>query len=149
MPLQVTLLDQQVRKMLAGIRGRSKRPPVKLWRMIQVHSQAESQAMFLKLSRGGTHRGVRWDDFSPNYIGQKRPSGQRVDSSSKLLRDTGFLSQSVARELEVTDGGRSVSLTTPVLYAGYQQAMRPFSFFIKDDAEDYARMAAQIIVEGR
>lgn len=147
--LQVTLNDREIRAMLAGIRRRTRRPPVRLWRRIQAHSQAKSAEIFDRLERGGTHRGVTWADFSENYLGQKRPSGKRVDASSKLLRDTGFLSQSVARELEVVDRGRSVTLTTPVLYAGYQQALRPYSFFIEEDAREYARMAARIIIDNR
>ena len=57
--------------------------------------------------------------------------------------------QSVAREMRVIDGGDAVELTTPVPYAGYQQAMRPFSFFTQDDATTYAGYAADVIIDGQ
>jgi len=39
-----------------------------------------------------------WEGFSENY--KMRPSGQPLDSSSKLLRDTGLLSQSITFKVE-------------------------------------------------
>ena len=148
--MQVTIHDQDTRRMLTQLMKRMRRPPSAFWRKIQAHHQVKANEMFERLGRGGAHRGVTWKGFAAvTLLKYRRPSGQRYDSSSRLLQDTGHLRQSVARELRVIDRGKAATFTTPVQYASYQQAHRPFSFFTENDANVYAQYAANVIIEGR
>lgn len=143
--------------------------PVRLWERIWRDQQAQAQMMFVRLPRGGTHRGEYWPPFAPQYTrktdgvtvpaeggvsridgegvvkGRKRPSGQRIDATSNLMRDTGDLSRSAASVRSIRDRRRTLRITTPLDYAAPQQAMRPFMFFTQEDLRRYVAWVEQEI----
>ncbi len=167
--IKITVDDRDARRTVAHIEGVAK-APVELFRRIHAHQQSVSGLMFRHLKHGGTRRGVTWDWYKDQYVrktdgvtvpaeggvprvdgtglvqGKKRSPDARIDARSNLLRDTGVLANAVASVRRIRRGGRTLELITPLKYAGYQQAMRPFSFFTDEDVRLYARWAAEEIV---
>lgn len=125
--------------------------PVKLFKRIQRHQQAESGLMFRRLAKGGTARGVTWPWFSDAYV--RRPSGQPVTPASNLLRDTGAMAAGVSAILQVFSD--RMELHTPISHARYHQAQepkpdrtyRPFAFFTDADTRLYAQWAAEELLD--
>jgi hypothetical protein len=111
---------------------------------------------FRKLRRGGTFRSATWADFAPQYtrktdgvtvpawggvarihgggkvLGRKRNSGKRVTERSALMADRGRLRNSALTSVKMSKN--SMRIDTPVAYAKYQNAMRPFQYF--EDPQD-------------
>ena len=143
--------------------------PVRLWERIWRHQQSQAQLMFVRLPRGGTHRGVYWPPFAPQYTrktdgvtvpaeggvaridgegvvqGRLRPSGARIDASANMVRDTGELARSAASVRSIRDRRRTLRITTPKDYAAPQQAMRPHLFFARQDLQLYTQWVEQEI----
>lgn len=167
--IKITVDDKDARRAILHIKDTSE-TPIKLWKRVHAHQQSVSGLMFRHLKHGGTHRGVSWAWYKAQYVrktdgvtvpaeggvdrldgtgqvqGRLRPSGARIDAQSNLLRDTGLLANAVASVRRIREGGRTLELITPVKYAGYQQARRPFTFFTDADVRLYAQWAAQEIV---
>lgn len=75
--------------------------------------------------------------------GKLRPSGKRVTAASNLMRDTGVMAKAAAAVRKILYGGAGVEMETPVGYARKQQELRPFSFFIQEDATQYVTWASE------
>lgn len=161
--LSIEIEDEGLRQRFKLIADRSKHP-VGLYTRIHAHQRAESGLMFRQLRRGGSRRGVHWSWFSPQYTrrdgtvvpaqggiakvrgkgmvkGRRRPSRQRVTATSSLMRDRGILANAVATVRRIRSD--RVEIATPVTWALWQQAMRPFSFFTRDDLQLYKGWAAE------
>lgn len=105
---------------------------------------------FRNLRRGGNYRGVEWRWFAPQYRrkdgtvipaeggvpkmrgdgvvkGRLRHSGTRVRSSSSLAADSSRLRNAALTSVSMTEN--RLVMDTPIEYAKYQHAMRPFQFF--------------------
>lgn len=119
----------------------------------QAYMREQTVQMFERNARGGTHRGVTWKPFKPQYtrktdgvvvpawggvpklrgggmvLGRLRPSGKRLTSTSNLMRDIGAMFQRAGMALRWEDGGKTIVMATPKSYAPKQQKMRPFSFY--------------------
>lgn len=160
--------DEGLRQRLKLVADRSAHP-VGLYTRIHAHQRAESGLMFRQLRKGGSRRGVYWPWFSPQYFrqtdkvlvpaqggvrklrgkgmvkGRLRPSRQRVTASSNLMRDRGILANAVATVRRIK--ADRVEIATPVTWAVWQQAMRPFSFFTRDDLRLYKGWAAEELLK--
>lgn len=121
----------------------------------QAYMLRRTALTFRNLKRGGSFRGVSWRWFAPQYTrsdgtvvpaeggipkvrgtglvkGRLRHSGTRVRSSSSLVADSSRLRNAALTDVRITD--TTLVMDTPIDYAKYQQAMRPFQFF--DDPAD-------------
>ena len=118
---------------------------------------------------GGSHRGVSWDAFSPQYVRKDgtevpawggvprvdgkgmvkprvRPSGQPVTPASMLMQDTGRLRQRAATDIvQITP--TLLVFGTNLDYAAQQQQLRPFLFVTDEDADRLADIVAKKIEE--
>ena len=161
--------QKKLQKRIKKIIQTSERP-IALFKRIWRDQQAQSAMMFRRLAHGGTYRGVRWRWFSDQYTrktdgavvpaeggvprlrgdgvvqGRLRPSGQRIDGGSNLLRDTGLLRTAVASAYRIRGRGRILEIITPLRYAAPQQARRPFTFFTRGDATRYSRWAGEELI---
>lgn len=148
-------------------------PVFRAWHAYMV---AETDMMFEKAGgpgsavRGGEYRGVKWSPFSPQYIradgtvipawggvpkvrgkgrvkARKRPSGKPVTPASLLMQDTGRLRQRAATEVvEITPA--TLTFGTRLVYAPYQDALRPFLFVTDEDADILAEMVGDFLSGG-
>jgi len=119
---------------------------------------------------GGSHRGVEWKPFSPQYIRadgtvvpawggvpkvrgagfvkpRMRPSGQPVTPSSLLIQDTGRLRQRAATEI-VRITPTTLVFGTALEYAAYQDRLRPFLFATEEDIDYLAKLILDELEEG-
>lgn len=167
MGLKIIIDDAAFRNLRMGLTADLKdaRPVL---RKFHVHMLMRTGQTFRALRRGGTYRGVTWDQWADQYTrktdgvtvpawggvakvrgkgtvqGRKRPSRKRVTPSSSLLRDTGRLAAAAGLTARFDRGGQSLHMiTTNVEYGPQQQERRPFLFFAPDDAE----AAEQILLE--
>lgn len=166
--LFIEIEDEGLRQRLKLVADRSAHP-VGLYTRIHAHQRAESGLMFRQLRKGGSRRGVYWPWFANQYTrrtdgvtvpaqggvrklrgkglvkGRLRPSRQRVTASSSLMRDRGILANAVATVRRIL--GDRVEIATPATWAIWQQAMRPFSFFTRDDLQLYKGWAAEELLK--
>lgn len=165
--LFIEIEDEGLRQRLQLVARRSAHP-VGLYTRIHAHQRAESGLMFRQLRKGGSRRGVYWPWFSPQYTrqdgtvvpaqggiakvrgkgmvkGRRRPSGRRVTAASNLMRDRGILATAVASVRRIQ--GDRVEIATPVTWALWQQTLRPFSFFTRDDLRLYKQWAAEELLK--
>ena len=118
-----------------------------------------TQLTFSKLGKRGnsaTFRETLWPWFAPQYTrkdgtivpaeggiakirgtgivkGRLRHSGTRVTGRSMIVQDRGTEKQGALARFKI--GKDYLIAQTPVKYAKYQQAMRPFAFMITEDVE--------------
>ena len=114
---------------------------------------------FSKLGKRGNSTAFRetlWNWFAPQYTrkdgtvvpaeggiakvrgsgavkGRLRHSGTRVTSRSMMMRDRRTLEQSALSRFRI--GNDYLIAQTPIKYAKYQQAKRPFAFMVNEDVE--------------
>lgn len=120
--------------------------------------------------RGGTHRGITWDGFKPQYTrkdgtvipawggvkkvrgrgrvkGRKRPSGTRITRRSSLMQDTGTMRSRAALVIKQNQHKTEMG-PQGVRYAAKQQNLRPFLFFIDKDARKYGNIIKSFLRKG-
>ena len=124
-----------------------------------LHSRIVMQ--FSKLAKGGgSDRGVSWEPFkNPWYtrsdgtavpiwggvpkmngkgmvkgrLRSKNPEGKkRYTPNSALMQSTGVLRQALLSDIRIGNG--RIELNTPVHYAAYQDALRPWAFINQEEA---------------
>ena len=128
--------------------------PEKMWKRLQSFEQPltsfymylirKTDLTFRTLGRSGSgsFRGVSWPWFSPirtrkgkliSPVGRRvRHSGQKVHESSRIMQDTGHMARAALAQYRITN--HFLEADTPVKYAKYQQAARPFAFVTDEDA---------------
>jgi hypothetical protein len=93
--------------------------------------------------KGKYRKGAARDIFTRQMVGAKattgpiwgrlRHSNTRITSRSMIMRDQRMLEQAAISRFRI--GNDYLIAQTPVQYAKYQQAMRPFVFMIDEDIE--------------
>jgi len=145
--------DKATAKMLHDIGDRAKnvRPA---WRLLQAYMMQEIGMMFRTMGSGqsgGKGRGTMWEGFANQYVrktdgvvvpawggvqkvygegfvlGRKRPSGKRITKSSRLMQDTGKLTQAVAAKATISN--RQMVLKTTTAYTEEQDRLRRFMYW--------------------
>ena len=161
---------QKLLKVTEDTLGGDVRP---IWREFAQYMRAVTDNTFQALRHGGSHRGVTWKYFSPQYTrktdgvqvpawggvpkvsgkgvvkGRKRPSGARVSSGDSIVQASGVLRSRAALTVKMTKdrlilGPKGVALQ----YAGYQQKHRPFLFFTATDARELVNIAVKRLKNG-
>lgn len=166
----LTIDDAKVQRMLRGVDLAAYNPDA-AWAEGAQYMRVRTDSMFRHLRRGGTHRGVTWKDWTPQYTrkdgtvvpawggipkvrgrgmvkGRKRPSGKRVTQSSALMQDTMTMR---GRAALVVRRNRNMLQLGPqgVNYAHDQNKRRQFLFFeIPPDAKEFGRIFARHIATG-
>ncbi len=158
--LKVRIDDAEFREAMkrAGDRASDWRPAAK-WIAQEMTVRVDS--VFARNRLGGTHRGVTWKYFAPQYTrktdgavvpawggvrkirgrgnvkGRLRPSGQRIRNSDAVGQDTGHLRRAAltSRRLDL----RRMVLGTNIAYAEHFASRRPFAFFHLPDDLHMAR----------
>ena len=117
--------------------------------------QVRTDSVFAANRLGGTHRGLRWNYFAPQYTrkdgtvvpawggvaradgtgqvqGRLRPSGQRIRRGDSVVQDTGNLRRNALLSLRLTK--TRLEMGTNVEYADDQAKRRPWAtFHLPDD----------------
>ena len=143
--------------------------PTPIFRRFAMYMRQRTDNTFSRLRRGGSYRGVHWDEFAPQYTrktdgvtvpawggvpkvrgagtvkGRMRPSGVRLLAGDSLMQDTGTMRNRAALVMGLTR--RSLILGPQgVRYAAAQQARRPFLFFdVPADADRLEQFAVEHI----
>ena len=168
MKVSVTVDKRAVDRMLKGIEVKSK-DVRKGWQVFQQYMRVRTDQTFEKLRHGGSFRGVRWKYFAPQYKrkdgtvvpawggipkvrgggmvqGRRRASGALLKKGDSIVQDTETLRKSAAMVqrqtgdvLELGPGG--------LIYAAYQQRMRPFLFF--ETPKDLTQLTKIMVTEIR
>ena len=121
------------------------------FRAIHTDMKVRVDSVFARLRQGGTHRGVHWNYFAPQYTrktdgvvvpawggvkkirgkgtvkGRRRPSGQRVREGDAIGQDTVNLRRGAL--LSVRMSRRRLLMGSNVEYADEFASRRPFAFF--------------------
>lgn len=142
--------DKNVRRMLKGIRATAAdfRDG---FREFQQYMRVVTERTFARNRLGGTSRGVRWKYFAPMYtrkdgtvvpawggikkargkgnvLGRIRRPGVRLKQGDALLDSTSTLKGRATLTQRID--GRSITMGPGgLVYAAYQDRMRPFLFF--------------------
>ena len=151
----ITIDDRELRETLQQLEDRGADLSIPLLRFRQ-YMTVQTDSMFSMLSNargGGSHRGVRWGGFAPQYTrkdgtvipawggvkkvrgtgvvkGRLRPSGTRVTAASAIMQDTGNLRGKATSTLFRRTKNLLTFGTSPTVhYAAAQEAMRPYLFF--------------------
>jgi hypothetical protein len=152
---RIDLDDKDFQKLIKKLaeEGTNFKKPLNKFRAYMAH-QVDTMWDVLS-SGGGTHRGVRWKPFAPQYTrksgttvphyggipkvrgkgrvkGRLRPSGRRLTAASQLMQDTGTLrSRATATVFQSTRTRLSFGTSPSLTYAEQQAQARPFLFFYK------------------
>ena len=161
--------DRRVRGMLKGVNLAATRPK-RAWDQTAQYMRVRTDSMFPRLRRGGSHRGVRWEPWAPQYVrkdgtvvpawggipklrgrgnvkGRLRPSGKRVTASSALMQDTKTLRGRAALVVRQTNVKMTMG-PQGTRYAAAQNRRRPFLFFeIPKDAGAIGKIFARHIAK--
>ena len=159
----ITIDDHELRETLQQLKERGADFYFPLLRFRQ-YMAVETDSMFSMLSNarggGGSHRGVRWGGFAPQYTrkdgtvipawggvkkvrgtgvvkGRLRPSGTRVTAASAIMQDTGNLrGKATSVQFRRTNNLLTFGTSPTVRYAADQEAMRPYLFFFTPKDSD-------------
>ncbi len=134
--------------------------PEKLARQVapEIHAYMHSRIIVQFREQGG--RGVNWDPFmNPWYtrsdgtsvpitggvpwknnpkrkvkgkLRSKNPEGKkRYTANSKLMQSTGMLRSAILADMRISS--TNIEMITPVKYAGYQNALRPWNYITQEE----------------
>lgn len=170
--LTLTLMDRGTKQAING-----KKITRAKWHSIAKHihrnMKARVDSVFVKNKKGGTHRGVTWDYFAPQYTrktdgavvpawggvkklrgrgkvkGRLRPSGSRVTSRASLLQDTNTLRARALLARRITNTSVVMGSAGPS-YSRYQHNLRPFVFWhLPDDLTMMRRVIIDRMMRAR
>ncbi len=146
---------------IEAIRLQAIRPET--WAGVHAYMHSQILRQFQESAKGGTSRGVHWPYFKTawytrndgtevpiwggvpkaegygkgNVKAKKRgnkPGGKRrYKQGDSLMQNTGILRGAMLADMQVSDS--KIELLTPVIYAGTQDAMRPFSFITDGESQ--------------
>jgi len=138
--------------------------------MVQTFMLSRIIKQFQALRSGGEARGVHWDPLKTDWYSRsdgvtvpiyggvrwmnnprrkvkgklrsKNPEGKkRYTMNSALMQSTGMMRAALISDMRLTELG--VSLGTPVKYAAWQNALRPFMFISHEEGAEIASMIAR------
>jgi len=157
--------DKVVTRLLE--RSRDYTVPLKRF-YVYLHGETVKLFPILGKKGGATYRGMQWKWFADQYIrkhpkpGQKkimpaegipgevlgrlRHSGKRIKSNDLMMSDSGIMRKAALGSFQVST--HEIVMSTPVNYAKYQNAMRPFMFLTPEDVDKVRQYIIEYLIEG-
>ena len=168
---RIEVNDRAVRRALNKVAQRADALQPTFRRFAQ-YMRVQTDNTFEANRLGGTHRGVLWRYFAPQYTrqtdgvtvpawggvpklrgggmvkGRKRPSGARIAEGDAIMQDTGTMRARAALVVRMEKYNARLGVQG-VNYAAAQHKTRPFLFFTDADGDTLTNMLRDYLTRAR